>query len=84
MENWQRLLVAVFELAGGSTDEIVNGIAAANRAGLGYPDPGLISDEFYDAARYLKENHLVTGRATGHADLRLTAAGAEEARRLQG
>ncbi len=80
MEDWQRLLVAVFDLAGGSTDEIVNGIAAGDRSGLGYPDPGLRSDEFDAAARYLKENHLVTG----HADLRLTAAGAEEARRLKG
>ena len=80
MEDWQRLLVAVFDLAGGSTNEGVNAIAAGNRAGLGYPDPGLRSEEFDAAARYLKENRLVTG----HTDLRLTAAGAEEAGRIKG
>jgi hypothetical protein len=58
----------------------LDGLAAGNRAGLGYPDPGLRSEEFDAAARYLKENRLVTG----HTDLRLTAAGAEEARRLKG
>ena len=80
VEDWQRLLVAVFDLAGGSTNEGVDAIAAGNRAGLGYPDPRLRSEEFDAAARYFKENRLVTG----HTALRLTAAGAEEAGRLKG
>ena len=82
VEEWQRTLVAVFDLAGGRTDRIVHGIEAADRGGLGHPDPTRLSDALDGAARYLKERGLVTGETSWHADLRLTEAGAAEARRL--